>query len=229
MTVIDDAALDAVAATCGLAAMGLYAMLERRVNKDGRWVCTIGSLATACRQTERHVRDAAKSLEDAGFITRTTISGYGGMTIGVEWYLPKHLRTYRTEPTPEPGAEPTPEPSRAHVKEISNSQVITSNGHSPKPTRKRTEYSENFETFWRAYPSGHGTKSVAFVEWNKLDINEQIAAIETLPVFTASRRWKEGYIKDAERYLKYRQWESPPVADAGPVNHNKGGRMKVVL
>lgn len=130
VTVIDDGVVEDVAATCGLTGAGLYMMLERRVNRDGEWVSTIGDLATAFGCSQRHLRDTCKTLEDAGFIVREQVTGPRGMTVAIRFILPKHMRTYRAEPTPDATPEPTPEPSRAAVLESSN-QVVTSNGVPP--------------------------------------------------------------------------------------------------
>jgi hypothetical protein len=151
MTVIEDDVVMAVCAECGMAAAGLYLLLERRVGADGRWTCTVGDLARSFRQSERHVYAAAAALQAAGFLERKQAHGPRGAVVGVVWFLPKHMRTYAPEPTPEvpPEVTPevTPEPSRAHVKEISNNGVVGSSSSgttTTKPGRTKTALPDDF-------------------------------------------------------------------------------------
>lgn len=88
----------------------------------------------------------------------------------------------------------------------------------PKKQRARHKYSEDFEGFWKSYPKGHGVKKVAYAEWQKLDEPERLAAVDGLNVWRRSKRWADGYIRDAERYLKYRMWENPPADLVAPSN-----------
>src|SRR5690606_6547135 len=108
------------------------------------------------------------------------------------------------EVTPDVTTEVThvsPKPSVNHQDEPSSNP----------PKRTRQPYPEDFEEFWKGYPKGHGVKKVAYAEWQKLDGPERLAAIKGLDVWRRSKRWADGYIRDAERYLKYRMWENPPA------------------
>lgn len=237
VTMIADDVVEQVAAACGMTGSGLYVMLERRVNKEGQWVATMGELAATFGCSVRHLRDTCKALEDAGFVVRENVLGPRGATIAIRFILPKHLRTYGAEATPEPRAEPTPELSCARGIErvFSSSHSNNDIEHPPKPTRKRIAYTDDFETFWVAYPKDHGTKSIAFDEWRRLSPDEQRAAIIGLDSWKGSPRWQDGFIRDAERYLKHRMWESVPEparAESSAVNGryvDKGGIMKVAL
>src|SRR5690606_35154013 len=73
---------------------------------------------------------------------------------------------------------------------------------SAKPTRQT--YPEDFEGFWNASTKGHAMKKVAYAAWQKLDGRERLGAIASLDAWRRSKRWTEGYIPEAERYLKYR-------------------------
>jgi hypothetical protein len=78
----------------------------------------------------------------------------------------------------------------------------------PKPPR----YPEHFEVFWRAYPTGHGSKKLAFEQWRKIPAAERQAVMDGLDAWKASDRWQRGFVKDAQRWLRDRQWDDPPPA-----------------
>jgi len=140
VTIITDDAVDDAAAL-GMAAMGMYGLLERLVGPDGSWTCSMGDLARRFACSERHVRDTAKTLEDAGLITRETVTGPKGMPIGVRWFLPRHRTTNPRTNYPEPTPEPTPELSCALDKVVvatvaTRTEPNGSEG-APKPRKKR--------------------------------------------------------------------------------------------
>ena len=107
--------------------------------------------------------------------------------------------------------ENAPEPVSEPVKGTSKGTSTTAR---TKP--KRIDYSSEFEAFWRAYPSGHGVKKVAYDEWNRLaPDDEMIEEIRAgLDAWKTCDRWQRGFVKDAERFLKNRMWESEPPRDA---------------
>lgn len=233
MTVIVDSVVDEVAATCGMAAAGLYMVLERRVGKDGAWECTARFLAESFSQTERHVLAAARTLEDAGFLERTPVYGPRGMNKGSRWFLPKHLRTNGGEVTPEVRGEVTPEASRAHVKEISNSQVITSSTASPDPPTKPLPENGTAQQIVKAFCLVARIEQPANYKKTVGQAQMLARAGVTPEDIPALYEYVAGWAKGADLGLMLNQvdrWRSSrnaPVANGG--NHNKGGRMKVVL
>jgi hypothetical protein len=87
----------------------------------------------------------------------------------------------------------------------------------PKPPRKTsTDYSTDFLAFWSEYPKGHGSKIKSFEQWQRISpdqalTDEIMAAVAT---WKQSHRWQRGYVKDAERFLSHRMWESVPEVAA---------------
>lgn len=71
---------------------------------------------------------------------------------------------------------------------------------------KRSEYSQSFEDFWKLYPKKVG-KPKTFELWNLLTEPEQKKILEDVPKRGEDDKWINGYVKDPERYIKYRQWE----------------------
>jgi hypothetical protein len=83
---------------------------------------------------------------------------------------------------------------------------------SPNGSRATPQYSNEFLTFWNQYPNGHGSKKVAFEVWQRLkpDDELQLDIMASLAKWNASEQWQQGYIKDAERFLRNRMWEVDP-------------------
>lgn len=125
-TMIEDDVVEAVA-TCGLAALGLYSMLSRRVNREGITHVSYQGLADSFGQTKRHIMETMAKLESAGFVVVQTQTNRFGMTIANAFLLPHHVglspRTDGGEPTSEPTSEVTSEPSCARrLKEVDKSK-----------------------------------------------------------------------------------------------------------
>jgi hypothetical protein len=78
------------------------------------------------------------------------------------------------------------------------------------PPKKKEKYSEEFETFWSAYPRKMNcSKLMAFKAWKKLDPDEQSQAAKALPSFCNSTRGREEqYIPHAATWLNQRRFET---------------------
>lgn len=78
-----------------------------------------------------------------------------------------------------------------------------------------TEYTDNFERFWQAYPKRNGRKvgkRPANNQWIKLTADERRAAFADVEKRNRQQGWGK-YIRDAQRYLRDHGWEdewSPP-------------------
>jgi len=82
-----------------------------------------------------------------------------------------------------------------------------------RTARKRTgpprRYPPDFERFWGAYPDKkNNTKWRALAEWELLEEAEREAALDGLGPYGRHCREAETKFLHAERYLKYRRWES---------------------
>ena len=83
-----------------------------------------------------------------------------------------------------------------------------------KPAKKQTTYPPDFDQFWTQYPKGRGSKATAYQEWRNLkpDTETVEAIMHGLAVACASSQWEDvRYIPYAERFLKRRIWENPPL------------------
>jgi hypothetical protein len=89
-------------------------------------------------------------------------------------------------------------------------------------SRKPPTYSDAFEVFWSRYPKGHGNKKQAGAQWDRLnpDAETQSAIFTGLDRWMFSDRWRNGYVKDAQIWLRDRWWENDP-----PVNGATNGRV----
>jgi hypothetical protein len=94
------------------------------------------------------------------------------------------------------------------------------------PTRARPvaiSYSSEFEEFWQEYPSGHGSKKVAYQRWRELRPDALLRAeiMAGLRSWQASERWERGFVKAAELWLRDRLWENPPTSERRVVDRSK--------
>jgi hypothetical protein len=79
--------------------------------------------------------------------------------------------------------------------------------------REREPYSSTFERFWEAY-GRKGVKRAAYEQWLKVvGEADNSALMEAVPLYLATRRVREGYKLDAERWLKERAWENPTMGE----------------
>lgn len=133
--------------------------------------------------------------------------------------------------SPEPSVEPSREPSPISIPRTPRSgdmqpeQGAQPESNPPKPTR--ITYPPAFETFWSRYPTGHGVKKLAYDEWKKLRPDAAMVEeiLDGIDNWKHSQRWRDGYIKDAERFLKHRMWESePPATQVKPTTSRAPGK-----
>lgn len=100
----------------------------------------------------------------------------------------------------------------------------------PRVRSKPPAYSQSFEQFWTAYPSGHGDKKPAFEQWKPLKPDSALVAtiLAGLDAWKKSDRWQRGYIRDAQRWLKDRSWENPPPADVATVANSRAAPVSAL-
>lgn len=74
--------------------------------------------------------------------------------------------------------------------------------------RESNIYSEEFETFWKAYPN-KTSKMAAWMQWCKVKppLDKILQALEWQ---VETKKWKGGYVLDPERYIKRHCWEDEP-------------------
>lgn len=113
-----------------------------------------------------------------------------------------------------------PEKSRQDKSREEGANAPSAGDPAPKPTK----YTTDFETFWKAYPTGHGVKKSAFEQWRKIAAAERQAVMDGLESWKRCDRWQRGFVKDAQRWLRDRQWEDePPAAPSGSLTPHPGG------
>jgi uncharacterized protein YdaU (DUF1376 family) len=79
----------------------------------------------------------------------------------------------------------------------------------PKRVRTRVGYSEDFEAFWKAYPTDAGmAKKEAFTAWQRLAPEDRLDALAALPAWKAHCATIRDYrMLHACRYLSQRRFE----------------------
>jgi hypothetical protein len=156
------------------------------------------------------------ALEDSGFITDGAFHDwdqYGGQLFTVrERNREKQQRHRDTQSGNRDVTVTSPHGNRHPLRrgeERREEKSNTPNGvmrAKPQPA-----YSPEFEAFWSEYPRGHGIKHKAFEFWKRINAADYADVIAGLRAWKASERWQEGYVKDAERWLRDAVWrETPP-------------------
>ena len=84
-----------------------------------------------------------------------------------------------------------------------------SGADAPRPLPR---YSPEFEEFWKRYPpDGKTDKAGTYAEY-KRQKPDQTRLMDGLTRWRASRKWAEGVIVDAKRWMKERRWDAQPEA-----------------
>lgn len=96
MTVIVDDVVETIAGQHGLAALGLYTLLERRANTDGFAFGSYQDWAEMGSMTRRHVIRLMEELVSGGWVKKQERTNQFGMQRTNAWELPFHRkpRTY---------------------------------------------------------------------------------------------------------------------------------------
>lgn len=90
--------------------------------------------------------------------------------------------------------------------------------------RAREDYSQEFQAFWKAYGPTDGPKKPAYAAWKNLTQVERHRAVDALPAWLTSRKWRDGYKDYPQKYLNQRFWENTP--DSGPARASPNGAVK---
>lgn len=89
-----------------------------------------------------------------------------------------------------------------------------------KPKRPRSTYPDDFEAFWRAYPTGHGNKAKAFDQWQRIRPDDALVSdiMSGLDRWKRCDRWQRGFVKAAEIWLRDSWWtdDAPNVTPIRP-------------
>lgn len=212
--------------------------LASRSDERGTVTLDVGEIAFALRmddsETEQHIAD----LIDAGLLE----SGEIGLDIHA-WHkrqfksddvtarVTGHRAEVKQDESPHETLQATPDETLHETLDSSardrhrgelETEPEAEENQNTKP-RARRRYPPEFEAFWTAYPRGHGVKKLAHAEWLKIrpDPDTVAAIMAGLERWKACDRWKRGYPRDAERFLKYEMWDDdppapPPMARASP-------------
>lgn len=190
------------------------------------------------------VQTALSDLKAAGFINRYTVNGVPGIhIIRFTAHQNPHINE-RENDVPEPQSSPvTPEQHGASTVQAPEQHSASNNFVSPLSVKgmvngvgsgdlslgrespsKPITYPSDFEQFWEQYPSGHGVKKTTAAQWQKLKPDERLDAAAGLARWKSCERWREGYIKPAELWLRDRWWENdPPPPKPVPIRGKGSG------
>lgn len=110
-----------------------------------------------------------------------------------------------------------PEPEPEYILEPKGSLSLPVEATPPKPKGKRKAYPEDFDAFWKAYPTDPNmAKAEAFKAWQKLDANDREKALAAVQPFKAWIAKQRDYrTLHAVRFLSQRRFEGF-AEQAGP-------------
>ena len=105
--------------------------------------------------------------------------------------------------------------SEKELEESIWSEASSDDANTTELPKGKSDYSADFETFWKAYPdTRNNSKQEAFKQWKTLTKTDRATAMGSMAAFARyCRETKDYRCLHAERYLKYRRWE----AHAAPV------------
>jgi hypothetical protein len=177
-------------------------------------------------------------LQSHGFILRYSVDGVGYIQVLA---FNKHQNPHKTErdstiPPPALNGSPTVNAPLEHdanraeslftdsPNEDSPTQGADAPGVVDPPSPNPPRYTSDFETFWKAYPTGHGVKKQAFDAWRKIPAADRQSVMDGLEAWKVCDRWQRGFVKDAQRWLRDRQWDDdPPAAPPNVMTVHQGG------
>lgn len=201
-----------------LKAKGLYAYIQ---SKPDSWDFSLEKIASQCKEGVDSIRNAVRELEEAGYLIRKNYQNELG-----QWDCDYYL--YDRPRKPEPLIKETESKDQSTQKEpyrcLPNTDYPnTENTHTivNKISKKDINniYTPDFEEFYSLYPKKTGKKN-AFNEWKKTSSKDKEEISKDLILRKQDKKWIEGYVKDPERYLKYRQWEDEIIKPKQIINNN---------
>jgi hypothetical protein len=190
------------------------------------------TLARRMGVSDRQVRTMLVELVDGGLVE---VIPRGGKSNYYKVLVPRNS-TSTPEPEFHPGTEvpSTPEvefhPPRNSTSTHPGTTVPTepsrepSNEPSGKPQNSaREKYPPEFDRTWSQIPSGHGSKKKTYDQWRKLSDDDKAALEAVMPEWVASRKWREGFVKDPAVWIRDDYWRNPPAEQ--PRASSNGARL----
>lgn len=159
-------------------------------------------LADAAAMRPKDVERGVHSLSDLGLIAFDS-------TIGA-WFVPKwNERQFESDLSTDRTAKHR---SMQRPKNVdATHQIQRQNTETDTEAENKTLKSsdDDFAEFWKQYPTrsnggSKGSRKNALAVWKRLSPEKRSLALSSLPIYAKA---KNGYPKDAERYLRSEEWE----------------------
>ncbi len=234
ITMIVDDVVEVIASAFGLAALGLYTLMERRANKFGYAFGSYQDWADMAGMTRRHIIRLMDQLVSGGWVTKIEQSSANGMSRPNAWLLPNHqtpesqaqqVRTDGGDTTSDTtsdtggdmalGVYVTPKVAissskvSAKVKNQKSPEYNgATNGHGADPV--------SFDSWYDLYPR-HIARGAAEKAWSKLTPEQQALSVVAI---TNQRSWpsmasENKFVPHPATWLNGKQWmdEPPPRSE----------------
>jgi len=210
--------------------------IANRSNQRGT-LPAVEHIAFSLRLTQAKTMAVLNDLVTVGLLDRNgneTFSPHGWssrqrVSDDVAQRVSKHRERNESEPLPKQKSNVTDALPHARATEAETETEAESEGDKspkPPPPAKAPNYTIEFESFWQAYPSGHGIKKTAFEAWEKLNPDAAMvrAILDGIHGWQQGDKWRGGFVLDAHRWLKSRAWESIPPPMTASLTVHRGGR-----
>lgn len=93
-----------------------------------------------------------------------------------------------------------------NVQLVRSTELETPEGDTPPMVPQDSVPS--FDDLWAGYaPGKKGPKILARAVWDKLDDEAKRRAVAALPAWRQCRKWREGYVREAHRWLRYQEFD----------------------
>jgi DNA-binding transcriptional MocR family regulator len=191
-------------------------MLANRVNSDtGRCFPSVKGLAADCGMSETSVKEALRSLKDAGLIVAHE-RRVDGVSLSNEYEMPVDEIPPPRRNTPHPPAQYAPPPRRntppnLSLEPVNEPESVQAGLFSQADVETLEKEPDRFDEFWSAYPKKAG-KPAAQKAWvkaaKKTDPEKIIAAAK---VYAGTDGVARGFVKYPQGWLNEERFNDPDL------------------
>lgn len=191
------------------------ALHDGTILEPGDVVVSRRQMAKVAGITQQQYRDSISLLTRHGFTTQRTTHRYSIVTL-TNWRA-EQTDDGDEEPSKEPAKEPTENPLRTQWEPTKNHILEVKKLRKGKNTNGGGAGAVDFNglTAWFSenFPSNVFEGDVRLLLSVIESQHDEALLRAHLPLWKATRRWREGYAPTAENFLSKRMWTQPPKAE----------------
>ena len=182
----------------------------------GSFVTSIGGISKDTRLSARTIRTCLDKLKLTGEVTIKTTNKYSIVTICKYDSYNVLQGDICKQPTSKPTSKPTNNRQTTDKQTTTDNNIYKDNKDIKEEDtnvskKKSTDYPSDFESDWTLYDR-KGSKKDSYEQWKKLTDEDKEKMRRHIPHYFQSN--DRQYLKDFERYIKHRTFESPVYRQA---------------